>query len=143
MTEFKIGFHHGRRGSFEFNHPFYIHPSAYIDNTDDIWVGPGVSISRNVEIYTHDHYHDKPITYYVNTGHVKTSSLKIGKNAYIGASVIILEKVNSIGENSIIGAGSVVTKDILPGEIWAGNPAKKIGDVERTPFVEVDNAEKK
>ena len=38
---------------------------------------------------------------------------------------IILKGV-TIGENSVVGAGSVVTKDIPSGEVWAGNPAKFI-----------------
>ena len=44
---------------------------------------------------------------------------------FIGANSIILKGV-TIGERSIIGAGSVVTKNIPDDEIWAGNPAKFI-----------------
>ena len=40
---------------------------------------------------------------------------------------IILKGV-TVGKHSIVGAGSVVTKDIPDNEIWVGNPAKKIGD---------------
>ena len=56
---------------------------------------------------------------------IKTASIKIEKNVFIGARSIILKGV-TIGEGSIIGAGSVVTKDVPAGEIWAGNPAKFI-----------------
>lgn len=56
---------------------------------------------------------------------IKTAPVTIEKNAFIGAYCIILKGVN-IGENSIVGAGSVVTKDIPKNEIWAGNPAKFI-----------------
>lgn len=49
----------------------------------------------------------------------------IKKDAFIGACCIILKGV-TIGERAIIGAGSVVTKDVPPGEIWGGNPAKCI-----------------
>ena len=45
--------------------------------------------------------------------------------AFIGADSIILKGVH-IGEKSIVGAGSVVSKDIPAGEIWAGNPARFI-----------------
>ncbi len=60
------------------------------------------------------------------------SSVLIKKNAFIGAHTIILKGV-TVGERSIIGAGSVVTKSIPDDEVWAGNPAKRIrkcGDIE-------------
>jgi len=103
---------------------------VYIDNTSDIEIGKSVSIARNTEIYTHGHYHDgTPIENDVKSGRIKTSPLKIGNNVYIGASVIILASAENIGDNSVIGAGSIVTKNIPKNEIWAGNPAKKIGSV--------------
>ncbi len=51
---------------------------------------------------------------------VKTN---IGSFVSIGSNATILGDV-SIGNNSVVGAGSVVTKNIPSGEIWAGNPAK-------------------
>jgi acetyltransferase-like isoleucine patch superfamily enzyme len=53
--------------------------------------------------------------------HVETTRVKRG--ASIGSGSTILSKI-TIGENSIIGAGSVVTRDVPPGVIVAGNPAK-------------------
>lgn len=49
-------------------------------------------------------------------------------NVSIGSNATILGNI-VIGRNSIVGAGSVVTKSVSPGQIWAGNPAKKIGVV--------------
>ena len=51
----------------------------------------------------------------------------IEDGVWTGANVIILKGV-TIGQRAIIGAGSVVTKNVPAGEIWAGNPARKIGD---------------
>lgn len=48
--------------------------------------------------------------------------------AFIGANALIMKGV-TIGEKARVGAGSVVTKNIPDGEIWAGNPAKKIGTI--------------
>lgn len=44
---------------------------------------------------------------------------------FIGARTIICSNVE-IGDNAIIGAGSIVTKNIPPNQIWAGNPARFI-----------------
>ena len=55
--------------------------------------------------------------------------VKIGKNCYLGANVIICQPV-TIGDNSALAAGAVVTKDIPAGEIWGGVPAKFLKKVD-------------
>ena len=60
-----------------------------------------------------------------NDDTVKVAPVLIRKGAFIGARSIILKGV-TVGEYSVVGAGSVVTKSIPDGEIWAGNPAKFI-----------------
>jgi len=52
--------------------------------------------------------------------------IKVGKSVFIGARAIILKGVE-IGNNAIIGAGAVVTHNVPPSAIFAGNPAKEIG----------------
>ena len=55
----------------------------------------------------------------------------LGNRVTIGAHSIVIARSNStlrIGDDSILGAGSVLTRDIPPHEIWAGNPARKIKD---------------
>lgn len=51
--------------------------------------------------------------------------IRIRDRAWIGAGAIILQGVE-IGEGAVIGAGSVVTKSVPAGEVWAGNPARRI-----------------
>ena len=51
----------------------------------------------------------------------------IGNDVWVGASAIILGGV-TIGEGAVVGAGSVVTKDVAPYSIVVGNPARKVGD---------------
>lgn len=58
----------------------------------------------------------------------KTLPIIIKKKAFIGAKAIILKSV-VIGENSIVAAGSVVTKSIPDNQIWGGNPAKFIRNI--------------
>ena len=57
------------------------------------------------------------------------SFIRIKHCAWIGAGAIILPEV-TIGEYSIVGAGSVVTKDVEPYTIVAGNPCRVIGHIE-------------
>jgi len=77
-------------------------------------------IASGVKILTHDSSICNTKGYFFQKGEVH-----IKRNAFIGANSIILPSV-TIGENSIVGAGSVVTEDVLPDTVVAGNPAKKI-----------------
>jgi len=54
--------------------------------------------------------------------------VSIGDQVFIGAHTTILKGV-TIGENSIIGACSLVVNDIPSNEIWGGNPAKYLGKI--------------
>lgn len=58
-----------------------------------------------------------------------TVPIRISEGAFIGACSIILKGV-TVGKHSVVGAGSVVTKDIPDNEVWAGNPAKFIKFIE-------------
>ena len=57
----------------------------------------------------------------------------VKKNAKVGANATLLPGV-VIGENSLVGAGSVVTKDIPPNKVAAGNPAKVINTISNLPY---------
>ncbi len=52
--------------------------------------------------------------------------IRIGRSVFIGARAVILKGVE-IGDTAIIGAGAVVTRDVPPAAIFAGNPAREIG----------------
>ena len=53
--------------------------------------------------------------------------VKIGDHVWIGMRAIILKGV-TVGNNSVVGAGAVVTRDVEPNTVVAGNPARKIRD---------------
>jgi UDP-2-acetamido-3-amino-2,3-dideoxy-glucuronate N-acetyltransferase len=82
---------------------------------DDVLIGPNAT-------FTNDKY---PRSKNVNF-ELKRTTIK--KKASIGANATILCGI-TIGENAMIGAGSVVTKDIPEGELWYGNPATSHGKV--------------
>ena len=63
-----------------------------------------------------------------------TEAVRIGNNAWIGDSAMVCKGV-TIGDNSIIGAGSIVTKDIPPDVIAAGNPAVVIRKLDKTKSI--------
>jgi maltose O-acetyltransferase len=84
-----------------------------------ITIGDEVTIAPRARIMAHDASTKRHL------GYTKIGKVTIGKRVFVGAEALILPGV-TIGENSIIGAGSVVTKDIPPNAVAAGNPAKVI-----------------
>ena len=85
---------------------------------DDVFLGAGV------RIYDTD-FHSINYEERMNNTGTKQKAVKICKGAFIGAEAMILKGV-TIGRNSVVGAGSVVTKSIPDNEVWGGNPAHLI-----------------
>lgn len=88
-----------------------------------IKIGDNVVFSSKVHVLAHDASTKK------YTGYTKIGLVNICDDVFIGANSTILPNL-TIGKKSIVAAGSVVTKSIPPGEVWAGVPAKKIFDLE-------------
>ena len=57
-----------------------------------------------------------------------SAPIYIGRYSFVGGHAIILKGV-TIGEGAVIGGGAVVTRDVPSYEIWAGNPARRIGSL--------------
>ena len=91
---------------------------------EEIQIEDDVMIGAGCKIYDHD-FHSVNYDERMMPGDVgvKSKPVKIKKGAFVGAHTIILKGV-TIGEKSVIGAGSVVTKSVPDHEIWAGNPAR-------------------
>lgn len=88
---------------------------------EDIEIGNFVHITTGCILLTH--YMDTKL----DEIHWKHGKIKIEDHVFLGANTIISKPV-TIGKGSIVGAGSVVTKNIPPYQIWAGNPARYIKD---------------
>jgi len=84
---------------------------------DDVFIGPNVT-------FTNDKY---PRSKRYPTEFERTT---IKRGASLGANATILGGI-TIGEHALIGAGSVVTKDVPAGETWIGNPARPVSSRRR------------
>jgi acetyltransferase-like isoleucine patch superfamily enzyme len=91
---------------------------------DDCQIAAGCILSD-----VHHPYEDTSVP--MNTIETEFQSIVLEQDVWLGSSVVVLKGVR-IGQGAIVGAGAVVTKSIPPYEIWAGVPAKKIGERPRT-----------
>ncbi len=132
------------------NSPFYYSGYSYLDarcSGSSITIGDQTQINNNFVIVTEkshikignnvligtefcaydSDFHDIRIDKRLSNEHI-CQPVEIQDNVFIGSKVTVLKGV-TIGQNSVIGYGSLVTKDIPPNQIWAGVPAKKIADL--------------
>lgn len=106
--------HVGKNVVINFNCTFVDDGEIFIG--DDCMIGPGCNLATSIHpisprLRRHKLQYNKPI--------------HIGNNVWFGAGVTVLPGI-TIGDNSIVGAGSVVTKDVPANVIVAGNPARLI-----------------
>lgn len=107
LTGMKVGRSHiGSHCLFDTEHP------------EDIEIGNRCALTSGVKIITHYVHSAKGRGHWYTRGKVK-----IGNNVHIGLNTMIIQPV-TIGNDVIVGAGAVVTKDIPSGEIWGGYSCK-------------------
>lgn len=90
---------------------------------EDVFIGGGC------EIYDTDFHPIVGDARVRNTEPPNSGPIEIGRRAFVGGWSIVLKNV-TIGEGAVIGAGSLVNKSVPAGEIWAGVPARKVGEVQ-------------
>lgn len=96
---------------------------AILDARNGIEIGKNVNFSTGVQIWTEQHDHRDPWFRCLSN---ESFIVKIKDRVWIGPRVTILHGVE-IGEGAVVGAGSIVTKDVPAYAIVAGVPAKQIG----------------
>lgn len=110
----------------------YAPTTAIIDISGNVTIREGTVLGGGSRIYTHIHKippKDIPIRIaWKKRGGIVASDLIIEEDVWLADFAVVLPSCNKIGKGAIIGARSVVTKDVPPYEIWAGNTARKIGE---------------
>ena len=109
--------HLGRDVYFNFN-------VTLVDDTD-IYIGDNTMVGPNTVIATAGH----PVCPEIREkGGQFNIPVHIGKNCWLGAGVIVLPGI-TIGDNTVVGAGSVVTKDLPANVVAAGNPCRVLREI--------------
>jgi maltose O-acetyltransferase len=108
------------------NHVFFNLNCMIIDN-NRVEIGDHGMVGPGVQIYTAAHPLDAESR---DQGWEETRPVTIGNSVWIGGSAILLPGV-TIGDQSVIGAGAVVTKDVPARVVVAGNPARIIREIDR------------
>lgn len=105
----------------------YVYANFNLTLVDDgnIDIGDNVMFAPNVTVITATHpvlpsLREKGLQFNVD--------VKICSNVWIGAGAIIMPGI-TVGENSVVGAGSVVTKDVPPNTVVVGNPARVLREI--------------
>ncbi len=115
--------HLGRRVVIRPGCMLFSDPDGFITIEDDVMLGSGV------HIYVSNHKFSSPEIPIIDQGSCKFSNVSLRKGCWVGANAIILPGVE-IGENAVVGAGSVVTRNVSARTVVAGNPAKHVRSID-------------
>ena len=111
--------------SIEIEDNCYIGKRVTISSAKKIIIKSYSLIADDCKLLGANHNYDNPLEPYAMTGASDTEIISIGVNVWIGNSACLIGNIK-IGHGSVIGAGSVVTKDVPPFCIAVGNPCKVI-----------------
>ncbi|WP_375458486.1 sugar O-acetyltransferase [uncultured Enterovirga sp.] len=100
----------------------FLNFSCVILDVVEVEIGEGTQIGPAVQIYAADHPRDPETR---RSGLEFGRPVRIGRHCWIGGGAIILPGV-TIGDDAVIGAGSVVTRDVPAGATVVGNPARVV-----------------
>lgn len=100
----------------------FLNYNCVILDVAEVSIGDGTQIGPAVQIYAADHPRDPQAR---AQGLESARPVRIGRNVWIGGGAIILPGV-TIGDDAVVGAGSVVTRDVPAGATVVGNPARGV-----------------
>lgn len=104
---------------------FFFQPRIIPSDPELIKFHDNVTVTSNVTFVTHDVFNDGLSRLGHGYFEYYSKEIEVFDNVFIGCNTTILPGVK-IGPNAVIGAGSIVTKDVPPNSVVAGNPAKVI-----------------
>ncbi|NJL49063.1 MAG: acyltransferase [Leptolyngbyaceae cyanobacterium SM2_5_2] len=122
-VEIRVHTQAGKNGQIKIGSNTYIGPFSYLSG-EYISIGKNCLIAPYVGIFANNHVFEDPSCPICEQGHTY-QGIVIEDDCWIGAGTKILDGV-SIGQGSVVGAGSVVTKDLPPYSVAVGVPAKVI-----------------
>ena len=93
-----------------------------LDFSGGLLIGDGTVISEDAVVYTHEHGLDPK-------SNPKPAPLHIGEGVWVGSRVVVIEGVGCIGAGAVVASGSVVTREVPPGVVVAGVPARVIKSI--------------
>lgn len=131
--------------NFKVTHPnlvflgsnIYIGPNAFLSTVGGLSVGSGTVIGPNLVIYTanHNYKEAKSLPY---DEIVISKKVEIEDNVWIGGNVILIPGIK-IGEGAVVGAGSVVTRDVEPMSVVGGNPIRLLSKRNKENYNKLKN----
>lgn len=121
-------------GNIELGEQVLLGQACTIHGHGGVVIGEFVLIGAHTCVFSNNHRFDRLPELIQHQGEESFQTV-IGRNTWIGSSCVILAGV-SIGENSVIGAGAVVSKDIPAGSLAVGVPARVIRPIHRRDFCE-------
>jgi len=102
----------------------YVGPYCFLGSCHELEIGENSLIGAQSYLITVNHRSERSGIALADQGY-RGASIKIGRNVWLGAHVVVLPGVH-IGDNAVIGAGAIVTKNVPEGETWVGVPAAPI-----------------
>lgn len=114
----------GYGGNIRIGDRVSVNSFTVINGIGDVWIGSGVRMATSVTIIPGNHIQGTDVIPLTESGITKIG-IRIEDNVWIGAGVIILDGV-TVGRNAIIGAGSVVTRDVPANAKVVGVPARPL-----------------
>ncbi len=102
----------------------FINAGCILHAEGGLYIGDGTKIGPYTSVWTSNHVFDRVDAPFRLQGD-RYNAVRIERDVWLGANVVVLAGV-TIGESSVVGAGSIVTKDIPSFSVAAGNPAKVI-----------------